>query len=257
MLEIMQPGQVAPFLNRVKIIRKERQDWNIMEVAIEEEWTDRLSSEDVSARLREAFRDKDGIGIICNVREVLCLIKWGQERGITELCARVENNLPEKSCAIEGSDVTPEGIERVQVKLSGAAQMKKQIPQIRAAHTKEVILIASADSEFKTGAVSVFQEYGQIIMAADFKKMVQLYIDKAPEMLVWDIETIRKNGEVPLKTILDMDDEASIICVSSTIDTSFIVEAKKLGIENIISKPIDEQTASKLVGNSHHFSWKT
>ncbi len=257
MLEIMYAKDMASFFGRVKDIRAEKQDWNIMEVAIEDEWQDKLTVEEIAARLKEAFSDKEGVGLICNPREVLCLIKWGQDRGITELCARAQNNLPDQACAVEGSDMTAEGIERVQVKLAGTVQDRKTIHQLRAKHTKEIILIASEDKDFKDSALPVFQEYGQVFFAADYEKMMQLYKEKAPEMLIWDTDTIRKGDDVPLRSVTDMDDEASIVCVGAAMNASMIVEAKKLGIDKIVQKPIDEKLASQLIGSCPHFGWKT
>jgi len=255
MLSLLQKHEISAFYDYIRRIKKEISAWDIIEVGILKEKIKDYPVEQIGQKLTEIFSDKDGVALICSTHEILTLVHWG-EGDIGRLCSRVNNNLPKHACYVNAEPVTVDGIERIQIKLMEDTDgQAKSIAAKRHARTKGHLLVATADKELKSLWAAALAEYGMVFFAHDVDKLLVMNAEKAPNMIVWDTDTVRSAGRAPFGMILEQDPDAFIVAVSEALDVNAVIEAKKAGIHDLVKKPLDAKTIARFIGQCPHFGW--
>lgn len=257
MISLLESSQINSFFNYIRTVRRDPQCWNIVEIGILQEKIKDYPVHDVGKKLTDIFSDREGVVLICNNHEILTLVNWDKSRSIKDICHRVENNMPQHACYVNAEPMTVEGIERIQIKLmeDPDREQAKSIARKRHARTQGAILMVTADKELKGQWSALTAEYGKPYFAHNIDKLLVMNVETAPNMILWDIDTVRSGNSVPFNLVFSQDPDACIFALSNAMDVNAVMESKKAGVQELLKKPLNEKTLRRLVGECRHFGW--
>jgi len=83
--------------------------------------------------------------------------------------------------------------------------------------------------------------------AKNGKEGVKKYKELLPDLVLMDLTMPLMNGLKASEEILEYNKEANIIVVSAMSDIDIRKQVKKIGINNFIEKPLDEEKLKKIL----------
>ncbi len=107
--------------------------------------------------------------------------------------------------------------------------------------SKRVLIVDDAVF-MRTMIKSIFTKNGYKVVgeAENGVIAVGMYKELKPDLVTLDIDMPEMNGIECLEAILKEDPEAQIIMVSSTIETSTVIQAIDIGAKDFIVKPFQQ-----------------
>lgn len=254
-LDILSRNELSEFFGLVKTIKKEKAIWNIMEVSLLEEFKESLSTKDITQKIQNIFSDKKGWILECNHKDIIVLICLNRQ-DTTAACQRIENNLPEHSCYVNIQEFSKDGIEKIQVRLVlNSNDNEDSIQKRRIARNYGVLLLATQDTELKVGLGQGLQRFGRVFFAENVSKLLLKYHELAPNVLIWDIDTVHENGHICYDLLRSRDPDAYILSVSHALDVHQLMEAKQKGVVELLKHPLKEQQLEALILNCPEFKY--
>jgi len=87
--------------------------------------------------------------------------------------------------------------------------------------------------------------YDVIGEASNGEEAIEKYLELKPNVVTMDIAMDKINGIEASKRILELDNKANIVIVSSLSQKSIIVKLLESGVKDFVIKPIKEETLLK------------
>ncbi len=87
-----------------------------------------------------------------------------------------------------------------------------------------------------------------ILVAEDGRKGLDLYISEHPDIVLTDIVMPRMDGIMMSREIRKIDENARIIIVTATNDSSYILDAVDIGISRYVQKPLQKDELCSAIG---------
>jgi two-component system chemotaxis response regulator CheY len=205
----------------------------------------------IAKKMKEALSDMQGEIFICNSRELLCLVKAGEDADVPTLQKKIQAGFTEYECHVEVVDTTREGLQKIELRLKqdmtaeslaagGAGLLLKE----RQKREENVILLADDDMFMRSLVKKGVDGYGTLHERETGEAVVDTYLQVLPDIVFLDIHMPGKSGIDILEEILMFDQNAFIVMLSADSAKDNVLETKKLGAKGFIAKPF---TKEKLV----------
>ena len=95
--------------------------------------------------------------------------------------------------------------------------------------------------------VNAFLRCSEVYEAIDGNMAVSLYKEYKPDLVFMDIIMPNKDGISALTEILEFDNKAKVIMISSVGTQSYIKTAIETGAKNFLQKPIEPESVGKVI----------
>ena len=89
----------------------------------------------------------------------------------------------------------------------------------------------------------------QVFEATDGEEAIAQYNNNKPNLVFMDIVMPKKDGIEALKSILEIDRDATVIMASSVGTQSYLKDAIKAGAIDFIQKPIDNDRVKEIINS--------
>jgi len=115
---------------------------------------------------------------------------------------------------------------------------------------KKKILLAEEDRKALIFFKELFDRYQDlyiIVEAIPGEEVMEKYIECSPDLVLMDIMMQRTSGLLAAKSILEYDENAKIIMLTSIGLQKIVQEALKIGVKGYLLKPLEEQKVLKVL----------
>jgi two-component system, chemotaxis family, chemotaxis protein CheY len=247
-MEVFQKYNESLFMEYVPEIKKNTDEWWCMDVSLTGKTNH--NSAYIALKLRQHFEGKSGVIFICNSKNILVLVRLGKDIETDPLIKSIKANLPNHSCDIRASDITPDGLNKIQLDLKIFERDAKFWPQASELHDKRshrkerIVMVVDDDSFMRTLINKTFQDQCRIIEFKDAERVLEFYLKYLPDVVFLDIHLQGESGMVVLAEILRFDETAYVVILSSDSVKENILNSKDLGAKDFIAKPF---TLEKLI----------
>jgi len=101
------------------------------------------------------------------------------------------------------------------------------------------VLVVDDCGAIKSQLARILQQHGCVVagLAADGKEAVAMYKKIAPDLVTMDVEMPEVNGLQALRDIIEYDQGAVVIMVTTVANKANVLECLKSGAKNYILKP--------------------
>jgi two-component system chemotaxis response regulator CheY len=228
-------------------IKQSLKEWQIVEVLLTGKTSYNVAY--IARKLQEYFAQRDGVIFICNQMEILVFVHMGKTTAPEELTNDLSQKMPKYSCTAEATDITAEGILRVQIRLQDIQEQekKREIPAvssllaIRRKRQEPVILVADDDMFMRSLISKNFKSRGKVLELPDARGVVDTYLEALPDIVFLDIHMPGGSGIDVLSEILKFDETAYVVMLSSDSIKDNVLGAQKLGAKSFIAKPFTKE----------------
>jgi two-component system chemotaxis response regulator CheY len=250
-MDILQHYNINRFLSFIPSIKKNVDEWRIIEVSLTGKSHHNIAF--IAKKLQALFGDKDGVIFICNSRDILALVQTGNAANTANLSKEINETMPEHSCTASAGKATAEGLLTIQVKLQERDEEEiKQVSHLfkaRQQRSNNVIMVADDDNFMRSVIAKTFVDRAHVLAIDETIDIVEAYLEHLPDILFLDIHLPKISGIQLLEEILNFDDSAHIIIISSDSRKDNVLDAKKLGAKGFLAKPLNKE---KLESHYHN-----
>lgn len=240
-MEVLQHYSLTRFMGFVPRIKKEQGEWFIVEVCLTGKT--HHNSAYIALKLRDYFAGRDGAIFICNSSNILVLAHMGKDVKGESLSNGIHKKLPEHSCMAQTTDMTPDGLVRVQLSLKSLEQDNQLQPGssalfiARQQRQERIVMVVDDDMMIRSIVSKTFHTRSRVFEFNDSRGVLDAYLDYLPDVIFLDIHLPGGSGIELLREILCFDDTAYVIILSSDSVKNNIVNAKELGAKGFVAKP--------------------
>jgi len=242
-MDILQHYNVTRFLSFIPSIKKNVDEWRIIEVSLTGKSHHNIAF--IAKKLQTQFSAKDGVIFICNSRDILALVQTGNAANTANLTKEINDNMPEHSCVASAGKATAEGLLTIQVRLQerGAEDIKQasHLFKARQQRSNNVIMVVDDDNFMCSVIAKTFVDKADVLAIDEAIDIVEAYLEHLPDILFLDMHLPKISGIKLLEEILNFDDSAHIIIISSDSRKDNVLDAKKLGAKGFLAKPINKE----------------
>ena len=239
MIEILHKFNQRRFLALAPDIRKDIGDWQLVEVSLTHGTSHNISY--IARKLGEHFTNHDGLIFICNFRQILAIVRAAGEPP-SKLSAGITGAMPQYSCSVEASEITPDGLLKFQVRLQSLeeeaqAQTSPPLLDARQRRVERIVMVADDDMFMRTLVAGTFKPRVTVIELPDATDVVDTYLERLPDVLFLDLHLPGGSGIDLLADILKFDETAYVAMLTSDRVKENVIAAKKIGAKAFIAKP--------------------
>lgn len=243
LIEILHKFNQRRFLALAPEIRKSISDWQLVEVSLSHNTAHNISY--IARKLGEHFTTHDGIIFICNSRQILAIVRAAGEPP-SRISAGITGALPQYSCSVEASEITPDGLLKFQVRLQNLeeeaqAQGVPPLLDARQRRVERIVMIADDDMFMRTLVANTFKPKVTVVELSDAANVVDTYLERLPDVLFLDLHLPGGSGIDLLTDILKFDESAYVAMLTSDSVKENVIAAKKIGAKAFIAKPFTRQ----------------
>lgn len=244
-MEILKYYNQRRFFEFVPKVKEDLDAWRIVTVSLTGHTGHNVMY--IAKKITELFSGQEGIVFICNNQEILVLVHVGHESDLEHLGRKIGEKMPQYSCAAEAAGITPEGLLQIQIRLQdiGDETQKDQhsgspLFNTRLGRNESVILVADDDMFMRTLLKKALEDRADIIELGDANDVVATYLDKLPDIVFLDIHMPQGSGIDVLGEILNYDETAYVIILSSDSIKDNVMSAKQTGAQGFLAKPFTQ-----------------
>jgi len=227
----------------IPTIRKSIGEWRIVEASLTGKTSHNIAF--LAKRMERYFKDKDGIIFICNPRELLALIRTGKEAEASALSKAINDNMPEHSCIALAGEASAEGLLTIQLKFQDRKEEQNQkfshLLNTRQQRGQNIIMVVDDDNFMRSLVAKIFVNRAHVLEVDDSMDIVEAYLEHLPDIIFLDIHLPRISGIALLEEILNFDDSAHVVIISSDSSKDNVLDAKKLGAKGFLAKPFSKE----------------
>ena len=242
-MEILQQYNLTRFMAFIPTIRKSIDEWRIVEASLTGKTAHNIAF--LAKKMERYFKDKDGIIFICNQREILALIRTGKIADTNALSKEVNDNMPEHSCVVLAGETSAEGLLTIQLKFQDKKEEQNQsvshLFSARQQREQNIVMVVDDDGFMRSLISKAFSNKAHILEIDDSIDIVEAYLEHLPNLIFLDIHLSRISGIDLLEEILDFDDTAHVVIISSDSKKDYVLDAKKLGAKGFLAKPFTKE----------------
>ena len=221
-------------------IKSELDSWQLVEIKILSSAPENISSRTIGGILYGNFVETEGKIYICNPKEVLGIIKTGNNTTPEETKEKIILALPPRTCEVQSEKITKSALTKIELSLAEIILKDKisseQIEE-RKKRKKSVLMIADDDFYVRTLVRKGFENQFDIIEAENGDEALVQYKTYIPDLLFLDIHMPGKTGIEVLKDIYDFDSEAYIVMLSADTLSDQIRSTYRKGVKGFVAKP--------------------
>jgi two-component system, chemotaxis family, chemotaxis protein CheY len=244
-MEILKYYNQRRFFEFVPKVKEDLDAWRIVTVALTGQTGHNVMY--IAKKITELFGGQEGIVFICNNQEILVLVHTGRESDPQQLCIRIGEKMPQYSCAAEAAGITPEGLLQIQVRLQDIGVDAMNAPHSgsplfnkRLNRDETVVMIADDDMFMRSLLKKSLEDRATIIELGDANDVVTTYLEKLPDIVFLDIHMPQGSGMDILSEILNYDETAYVIILSSDSVRDNVMVAKQTGAQGFLAKPFTQ-----------------
>lgn len=248
-MDFIPHSNLTQFLSFCARIKPEIRAWKLVNVSLSKGSGGSIFF--IAKRMRESLSDMSGEIFICNSRELLCMIRTGEDTDVPALQKKIKAGFSEYECQVEIVDTTREGLQKIELRLKqesgGGAQSasgESLLLRERQNRAENVILIADDDMFMRSLVRKGVEGHGTVSERETGETVVDTYLQILPDIVFLDIHMPGKSGIDILEEILMFDQNAFIVMLSADSAKDNVLETKKLGAKGFIAKPF---TKDKLI----------
>ena len=246
----------------IKDIKSGESRWDLVEIGVLGP-PRKEASRDVAQALQSIFESKDGKIFVCNDKEILMVIDHGKNKDLTFVCSCVQNNMEDYICFMDVAEFaevknkageTTKKIEKLQIHMAKDGY-DETIPQRRAKRQEGIIMIATKDDSLRRALSPKLLKYGKFPSVQEMEELLLGYHENAPNVLIWDMSTVRMVERAPVDMVFSADQDAYIISLTDVVDVQQMMQMKQKGIVEMLPKPVNEDKLDKLIMDSPAFKF--
>lgn len=244
--------EFLPYYNQTKFmgfvprIKEDIGSWKIIEVVLTGKT--RHNTAFIARQLMAHFDGQEGMVFICSRREILVLLHAGQQ-DMKKLSEGIEARLPAYSCMAATTSITPEGLEKIQLRFAEGGQEPEMVfhndtlLEMRRQREERVVMVADDDMFMRSLVAKAFRNKARVVEVDNASAVVDTYLEQLPDVLFLDIHMPGGSGLDVMSELRSFDDTAYVIIISSDSVKDNVLDAKKYGAKGFVAKPF---TAEKL-----------
>ena len=191
-MEVLQNYNRTQFMEYAPKVKKNLGEWYIVEVFLTGQT--HHNAPYIALKLRDYFDGKDGAIFICNSRNVLALTHMGQKIDGQALSNDIHEKLPQHSCTAQTTDMTSDGLEKIQFRLEAIEQDNKAQPRTSALLTtrlerqERIIMMIDDDVIMRSLVRKTFETQGKVIRVPGYRQRSwNPYLEHLPDVVFLDI----------------------------------------------------------------------
>lgn len=110
------------------------------------------------------------------------------------------------------------------------------------------LLLVEDNTDFRTVLQRRFEQMGyQVLTAPDGVRGLQVVMDSAPDLILLDLNMPYRDGLETLRLIRSVKPEMKVMILTAVMDDPAQAEARKLGVTDILFKPVSIQDLAAAV----------
>ena len=110
------------------------------------------------------------------------------------------------------------------------------------------LLLVEDNTDFRTVLQRRFEQMGyQVLTAPDGVRGLQVAMDSAPDLILLDLNMPYRDGLETLRLIRSVKPEMKVMILTAVMDDPAQAEARKLGVTDILFKPVSIQDLAAAV----------
>lgn len=239
-MEFLQNFDHAKFLSYAPRIKQGLKDWKIIEVLLSGNTL--YSASFIAKKMKDYFGAAEGVIFKCNSREVLALVNLGSQADINHLAEGLDKTLTGYSCSAIATSLTAEGLLKLQLRLQEQETAREDSQDTsllaqRQTRAEKIVMVVDDDLFMRSLIVKHFTGRAKVIEHSDIGRVVESYLELLPDLLFLDIHMPGGSGIDVLSELVEFDDTAHVVIISSDRIKDNVLEAKKLGAKGFIGKP--------------------
>ena len=244
-MEILSYKNHQELLDYLPHVKSSLREWLFVDVRLTENSDKDFAITDAADLIHSLFESKEGKLYICNDREILMLLRWGQSHDLVEITKSVEERLPAGSCEIHVREPTPEGIAKFEMLITYRKPVG--LADIRRARQEKIILVADDDMYMRMLVKKGANEGITVHEVADGKYVLASYKKYIPDILFLDIHMPNTEGTNNLQNILFIDPKAYIIMLSADSSRENVELTAHKGAKGFLTKPFTKEKLQEYI----------
>lgn len=240
-MKVLPSYNQTQFLGFVPKIKKSVREWWIVEIMMTGDT--HHNSSYIALKMQEYFDGQEGIIFICNSKNILVLVHMGKDVNADAIVYDICSKMPSHSCTARATDITPDGLMKLQVRLEALEQDNKLQPQsaafaaIRNSRPERTVMVVDDDMLMRTLVNNTFRTQSRVIEFNDTQKVLEAYLENLPDVVFLDIHLPGGSGIDLLKQLVSFDEHAYVIILSGDSAKDNIISIKDNGAKGFIAKP--------------------
>jgi two-component system chemotaxis response regulator CheY len=229
-------------LNYVPHIRKNIGDWQLVEVSLTGKTAHNIPF--IARKLQDIFSARDGVLFICNARDIVLVLNMGAGTSAEKVSSSITEKLPKYSCTVDASEMTADGLLKFQVRLQDMEapfpDAENALLETRKRRAERVIMIAEDDMFIRSLVVNLFRQKARVIELDKVAPVLDAYLEHLPDILFLDIHLPDGSGVEALSNVMNFDNSAYVIMLTSDSVRDNVIETKKRGASGFLAKPFSK-----------------
>jgi CheY-like chemotaxis protein len=239
-MDVVQHYSQTRFLSFVPKIKKDPGEWWIVEIILTGNTPHNSSY--IALKIKEHFDAKDGVIFICNSRNVLILANMGRHASGESITREVHKRLPEHSCNAHITDITPEGLAKVQLRLQALEQDNMQpgahrLLASRQERPERIVMVVDDDMIMRSLVSKAFRTRSRVIEYKSAEGVLEAYLEYLPDIVYLDIHLPDGSGIDLMRQIHEYDESCYVVILSADSIKNNILSTRDHGAKGFIVKP--------------------
>ncbi len=244
-MKILTPEQRKELLQFLPVMKRSLKEWLFVDVRLGEPLDKNFGVTEAAGMVCAQFKEKEGLVYICNSREILMLLRWGNTvANTTTLAKDVSGKMPDGSCEINVREPTPEGLLKLEMLI---APNPSGFAALRAKRKESIILVADDDMYMRLLVKKGSGAQHTIVEVDSGDKVMDAYKKNIPDLLFLDIHMPNMSGPDVLREVLAIDPKAYIVMLSADSSVENVANMIKQGASGFITKPFTKEKLQEYI----------
>jgi two-component system chemotaxis response regulator CheY len=236
-MEILYPKDRKELLNYLPYIKMSLKDWLFVDIRLTEDSDKELTIKKVAEMVHALFKGREGKLYICNPREILMIVRWGENNPSSAVADNVGKALPENGCQISVNEATKDGIAKLEIFITYKSPINPTFADTRATRRENIVLVADDDMFLRTLVKKGVGANYTVVEVADGAEVLEAYKRHSPDIVFLDIHLPNADGTHLLSKILAFDPKAYVVMLSADSSFDNVENATRLGAKGFLTKP--------------------
>lgn len=240
-MEILSHNDHKDLMAYLPYVKQSLKEWLFVDVRLTKDSDKDITIIDAATAVHAQFKNNEGKLYICNDREILMIVRWGQHNPASIVADNVGKALPDEGCEIFVHEPTAAGIGKLEILIT----YKKPVvattyADLRATRRENIIIIADDDMYMRLLTKKGVGPNFTVVEVADGGEVLEMYKKVAPDILFLDIHMPNMEGTNVLQQVLAIDPKAFVVMLSADSSRENVANTANQGAKGFLTKPFSK-----------------
>ncbi|MDR3425193.1 MAG: response regulator [Alphaproteobacteria bacterium] len=241
-MEILLRKNHQDLLSYLPYVKTSLKAWLFVDIRLTEACDKDFTVTRAAEHIHALFKDKEGKIYICNDREILMIVRWGQENPQSGIADTIGKSLPGGNCEVHAQEPTADGVAKLEILLTYKSPVAAPtLIDIRSKRKERVLLVADDDMFQRSIIKKGLSKIGTVIEVSSGDEVESAYRQHNPDILFLDIHMPGLSGRDIVYKMSELDPDSYIIMVSADGTQENIADTWQKGARDFLIKPFSKE----------------